>query len=122
MFFIQPPKKNASVKEWREWSEAERKRAIVEKRQKTMALEFEEKPEFLQESKYAKINGVYRQACNVGFVGSVDDNSIAIEPAQDATQEKDCVFADMESKRNKRGKSPSAKRNARKRKARKCKR
>jgi len=83
MFFVELPKPEATIKEWQEWSKADElayKKHI--KRDRLVG----EVPYLSQNVSMRKVNGAWCQSASFGFVGP--SNSVTIEPAVEADQEK----------------------------------
>jgi len=121
-FYIQPPSKGASVAEWQEWMEAEKRKAAAVKAAATRALEYVDTPDELQATETRRVGGRWVQALAMGFSGSSDEGTLAGEVLVDADQDRQVVWADMESKRCKRGRNNRAGMSARRRKNAKARR
>jgi hypothetical protein len=86
-FYIDPPDRDASKEEWTAWIEKDNKAATNAKRAFTRTLEVCDIPETAQETSTRKVNGVWKSATNIGFVGNEDSGHL--EPVLEPTQELD---------------------------------
>ena len=117
--FYVDPSGNKTEADWKEWIKADDKKAAADKAAYTKSFEHTEAPEWMQpNTNTVGGDGVHRQAVGIGFTGSKEDNTIAVERAVDADQEKVISLARMEAARNKRGGSRKGK-SARRRKNKK---
>lgn len=92
-WYVEPPAKGAPPEVWAAWLEADRKAAIAAKRAFTKAQKYAEAPESARATVTAKIGGVWKQTALVGFTGDAESNTLAIEAAVDADQERSIVLA-----------------------------
>lgn len=118
-FYIQPPQKNASAKEWEAWIKADNRKAAVAKAQYTKSLDHHEMPEEFAASTIRKVNGVWQQSTAIGFTGDAEEGTCQVEAMVEADQPRTFILADMERERNYRGKkSPSKSKRRRRNKKR----
>lgn len=99
-FYIEPPAKTATKEEWQEWLKKDRTAGATAKRAHTIALKALEEAQdheslecVLNQTATRKINGVWKQATNVGFTSG--EQGSVLEPTVEATQERDYVLARM---------------------------
>jgi hypothetical protein len=103
-FYIEPPKEDASPKEWAEWLKKDNRKAAAHKAAHTRTLEHAEAPEGMQAVGMRKVGGVWRQAVAVGFSGDAEsENGCTVEPIVESTQEQAAILHRMEQNRNVRG-------------------
>lgn len=86
-FYVDPPKSNAPVKEWKEWQKKDRAKAIKARRAFIHQYIPGESLQIMQNTIVRKINGVWKQTAAVGLTGSVENGSVGLEPITDARQE-----------------------------------
>jgi len=116
---IVAPDKGATLEEWEQFLDAEKSARAVEKRKRTLALEHAD-PYALGSSLVTckGKGGVYRSQSLVGFTGDAEKGTSQVDPAVEATQDRDIEIArfDLSTRRG----SKSRGRAARQRAARKA--
>jgi len=110
-FYIQPPE-DGNPKEWLKWQKADDRKAAAHKRAVTMAQEYCETPEELQETTMRKVGGVWRQSLPIGIASGNAEEGYQAEPMVEAKQEFHIALVNMEATRNKRAGTSAAKREA----------
>jgi len=116
-FYITPPSENASVSEWRKWIKKDAYKARADKARFTKELEQADVPDFLQSCVARKIDGVWRQSVAVGLVGSIDNDTMGVEPVVKASQEKDTIIESWSRGRGSKSHGRSKRRNRNRRRA-----
>ena len=120
-FLVQPPSADATVQEWEAWLKKEQRVESARKAAHTRTQAHTDIPEQYQATGMRKVGGCWTQALSLGFSGSADDDTLQGEVVVEANQDYDLALADMESKRNKRGKGRKKGDSQRRRKAQKRK-
>jgi len=92
-YYVEPPVKGASVEAWTAWLDADRQAAIAAKRAFTLSQKYADLPESARPTAMVKVGGVWKQSALVGMTGSAENDSLALDPAVDASQERDLATA-----------------------------
>jgi hypothetical protein len=92
-FYVEPPKKDASVEEWNSWLKKDKTAAAAAKRAFTKSQVQGDLPDSAQPTAMRKINGVWKATTAIGFVGDVESGHL--EPVVAENQERDYILARM---------------------------
>jgi hypothetical protein len=80
-FYVDPPKKNASVEEWSTWLKADNAKAVSAKRSYTRSQSQCDMPDY-QGTSFNKTDGVWRQSTTIGVVGDYKSQEVEIEQSK----------------------------------------